>query len=91
METVINEDSELMIGHLVGDTKRMVILCHKIHDRVPGDTYATWVAICHDSKEYHPYVVWSVHATPKGFTAESGTYCSTIKEAIKFYESRGGQ
>jgi hypothetical protein len=91
METLINEDSELMTGHFVGDTKRMVILCHKILDRVPGDTYAAWVAICANSTQHHPYVVWNVFATPKGFSAESGIYCSTIKEAIKAYESRGGK
>ena len=91
MDTLMNENSELMTGHYVGDTKRMVILCHKLYDRVPGNTYATWVAICHDPKEFHPYVVWSVHATPKGFSAESGTYCSTIRQAIDAYEARGGK
>lgn len=90
MIDIANEDKELLTGTLVGDTERMVILCHKIHDRVPGDSYATWVAICSKSNELHPYVVWNVIARPEGFRAENGVYCSTIKEAIQAYERRGG-
>lgn len=89
--TILNEDTELRTGHIIGDTQRMVILCHKLLDRVPGDTYAAWIAIAHKPEEYHPYVVWNVIARPTGFHAESGTYCATIKEAIAYYESRGGR
>jgi len=88
---IANEDKELLTGHIVGTTKRTVILCHKTADRVPGDSYASWIAIAHKGGELHPYVVWNVYARSDGFHAESGTYCSTIKEALKAYELRGGK
>jgi len=86
-----DEDQDLRIGTVVGPTQRIVILSHKIYDRVPGDCYATWIVIAHKPSELHPYVVWNVTARPDGFHPESGTYCSTIKEALKAYELRGGK
>jgi len=91
MENELRLHDELRIGDIVGDTKRMVIASTKIFDRVPGDTYATWVAICCKKGEYHPYVVWNVIARPEGFTAESGDYCSTLEQAVTMYKKRGGE
>ena len=81
----------LMIGDKVGDTDRIVIAYTKIRDRVPGDSYASWVAICAKEGEYHPYVVWYVIARPNGFLAETGDYCFTLDEALKVYKNRGGK
>ncbi|MEY4332669.1 MAG: hypothetical protein RLZZ196_1407 [Bacteroidota bacterium] len=91
MTNELNLDNELRIGDVVGDTKRMVIASTKKTDRVPGDSYATWVAICCKEGEYHPYVVWTVIARPEGFAAETGDYCSTLDEAVTIYKKRGGQ
>lgn len=88
---IANELRELVVGDVVGDTQRTVLLCHKLQDRVPGDCYATWIAVAHKPGEFHPYVVWNVVARPTGFHAEYGTYCSTVTEAIGHYESRGGR
>ena len=82
--------NELQLGDIVGSTNRIVIAKTKLWDRVPGDTYAGWVTICMKDLEYHPYVVWYVYAHPNGFFAETGTYCSTLTEAIENYKRRGG-
>lgn len=84
-------ENQLHIGDIVGDTKRIVIACQKIRDRVPGDSYAAWVAICAKDGEYHPYVVWYVYATRNGFHAELGDYCFTLKEALEAYNGRIGK
>ena len=47
MET-LNENKELAIGDTVA--YRTVIAETKLHERVVGDCYATWVAICHNGK-----------------------------------------
>lgn len=90
MTNELNTLNALHLGDIVGDTKRMVIAHTKIADRVPGDTFATWVAICVKDGEYHPYVVWNITAQPHGFIAENGDYCFTIQEAIVAYNKRGG-
>lgn len=87
----MTQTQDLRTGDIIGDTNRMVILCHQLSDPIPGDSFASWVAICHKSREYHPYVVWNVAARPEGFYASNGHYCSTIKEAIENYEARGGK
>ncbi len=91
MTDVLNEYSELQIGDLVGDTGRTVVAATKRGERIEGDSYAYWIAICHKASEYHPYVVWTVIARPSGFIAEQGDYCLTISEAVKVYNERGGK
>ena len=84
-------NNEPRIGDFIGDTNRMVIAYTKIRDRIPGDSYASWVAICAKEGEYHPYVVWYVIARPNGFHAETGDYCFTLDEALEVYKNRGGE
>lgn len=84
-------NSDLRIGDFIGDTNRMVIAYTKKGDRIPGDSYANWVAICAKHGEYHPYVVWYVNATPRGFSATTGDYCFTLEEALEVYKNRGGE
>jgi hypothetical protein len=92
METnTLNEYSELRIGDKVGSTQRMVIAYTKRGDRVVGDCYATWVAICVEETAFHPYAIWNVVARPEGWYAESGDYCSTLDEALRLYKKRGGE
>jgi len=91
MNNELNEYNQLKIGDLVGDTKRIVLACTKLGDRIPGDTYARWVSICAKEGEYHPYVVWDVVARPNGFSASFGNYAFTLEEALKYYYDRGGK
>ncbi len=91
MDNELNLDNELHIGDIVGTTNRMVIVSSKIADRIPGDSYASWIAICYKEAELHPYVVWNVIARPEGFTAENGSYCSTLEHAIEVFKNRGGE
>lgn len=91
MTNELNLNNELRIGDIVGATNRMVIACTKKADRVPGDTYATWITICHKENELHPYVIWTVIARPEGFAAENGDYCSTLAQAVSDYKKRGGE
>jgi hypothetical protein len=81
----------LSIGDIVGDTNRMVIAQTKKAERIPGDSYASWIAICVKGTEYHPYAVWDVVASPKGFMAYHGNYCMTLEEALIYYKERGGK
>jgi hypothetical protein len=87
----LNEYNELRIGDKVGTTGRMVIAYTKRGERIVGDSYATWVAICVDDTEYHPYVVWTVIARPEGWCAEGGDYCFTLDDALVAYKARGGE
>lgn len=91
MDNELNLDNELRIGDIVGDTNRIVVACTKTADRIPGDSYATWVAICHKDGVHHPYVVWQVIARPQGFYAGAGEYCFTLEEAITIFKNRGGK
>ena len=91
MTNQLNLDNQLQLGDIVGDTNRMVIALTKKTDRVPGDSYATWVAICVKEGEYHPYVVWDVIARPEGFYAQSGDYTFALSEALSYYHNRGGK
>jgi hypothetical protein len=92
METnTLNEYNELHIGDKVGSGgERMVIAHTKLHNRIVGDCYATWIAICVDETGLHPYAIWNVIARPDGWLAESGDYCSTLEEALVAYKERGG-
>jgi hypothetical protein len=82
---------QLHLGDIVGTTKRMVIACTKKSERVPGDCFATWVAICVKEEELHPYVVWDITSRPDGFHAENGTYVQTLQQAVDHYKKRGGE
>ena len=90
---VINLDktmNEVTEGTVVNKTA-VVILFQKRFDRVVGDCYATWLAICYDNANpLHPYVVWNVIARPEGFIAERGDYRKTLAEAVEAFEARGG-
>jgi len=80
--------TQLHVGDIVGDTGRMVLAYSKKYDRIPGDTYDTWVAICYQSGVLHPYVVWNIISTPRGLIAETGNYCLNIEQAITAYNRR---
>jgi len=90
---VINLDgtmNELTVGTAI-NASATVVKCEKKFDRVVGDCYATWLAICYDNANpLHPYVVWNVIARPEGFRAERGDYRKTLTEAVEAYEARGG-
>ena len=91
MTTADQTQDELSVGSTING-KATVIACRKIRERVVGDTYATWVALCVKSiDDYHPYVVWTVSARPEGMSAGNGDYAFTLAEGIEFYEKRGGQ
>jgi hypothetical protein len=92
METnTLNEYNELRIGEKVGSPDRMVIAYTKRNERVVGEVYASWVAVCVDETAFHPYVVWTVVARPEGWYAESGDYCETLDKALEAYKKRGGE
>ena len=88
MSNQLHLSNQLQIGDIVGDTKRMVIACKKTSERIPGETYSTWVAICAKEEELHPYVVWTVIARPEGFSCQGGQYARTLEEAINYYNQR---
>ena len=68
-----------------------VVVCTKIRDAVPNDTYAVWIAVCvRDGENFHDYAVWNVIDRPEGFVAEQGDYRHTLTEAIGCYENRRG-
>lgn len=96
MELVIDNTNdptfaELRIGAKINDTAT-VVACTKVCNREIGEVYATWVAVCVKSADdYHPYAVWSIVARPEGWSAGQGDYAFTLKEAMEFYESRGGK
>lgn len=90
-ENMLREYDELQLGDLIGDTDRMVLMRTKLHERIVGDCYATWVALVVKIGEYHPYAVWTVSATPRGFVAERGDYFFEMGDALKGYQNRGGQ
>jgi hypothetical protein len=70
-----------------------VLACNKTGERVPNDTYASWLALC--ARQYdntpHPYVIWTVVARPNGFEAYHGHYCRTYDEAEAKYQELGGR
>ena len=90
MTNDLNQYNELHIGDIVGDTKRIVIACTKLGERIPGDSYARWITICFKEDVRHPYVVWDVIAKSEGFSAHHGEYAETLEQAVVIYKSRGG-
>jgi hypothetical protein len=91
MTNELNLLNELQIGDTVGHTNRIVIESTKKAERIPDDSYAYWVTICHKEGELHPYVVWDVIARPEGFSSNNGDYCSTLEQALLIYKKRGGK
>lgn len=91
MTNQLNLINELHLGDIVGDTNRLVIAMTKKNDRIPGDSYASWLAICLKDDELHPYVVWDIIARPQGFVAQHGDYATTLQQAIDYYQKRGGK
>jgi len=91
IEDQLNLYNELRIGDIVGHTNRIVIVSTKLGDRIPGDSYARWIAICHKEEELHPYVVWDIVARPEGFSASNGDYFYTIEDALVKYKQRKGK
>ena len=68
-----------------------VVVCTKVRDAVPNDSYAVWIAVCvRDGENFHDYAVWNVIDRPEGFVAEQGDYRHTLTEAIGCYENRRG-
>jgi hypothetical protein len=88
MTNQLNLLNELHIGDTVGTPSRIVVSCFKKSERIPEDTYATWVAICASEQQRHPYVVWTVVARPEGFSASDGIYCETLMDAVYHYNKR---
>ena len=87
----LNLLNELQIGDTVGHNNRIVIESTKKAERIPDDSYAYWVTICHKEGELHPYVVWDVIARPEGFSSNNGDYFSTLEQALLIYKKRGGK
>lgn len=81
-------EDELKIGTVVSD--RIVLWCTKTQERTPGDSYASWVAICYKKGEFHEFVVWDIVARPEGWYACLGDYCHDFQSAQAAYELRGG-
>lgn len=83
-------ESELEVGIRLPNGAT-VVACSKMGDRVPGETYAWWVAICvREPENFHRYVVWNVVARSEGFMAEQGDYLHSLVEAIGVFQNRGG-
>lgn len=83
--------AELSVGTKISGTAT-VVACTKVRDREIGEVYASWIAVCVKSvNDYHPYVVWNIAARPEGWSAGQGDYAFTLKEALEFYERRGGR
>jgi hypothetical protein len=87
---VLNEYNELRIGDIVGDTERIVIASTQITERIPDDSYASFIAICAKDSAHHKYAVWEVIARPEGFSSYNGHYYHTLEEALTNYQKRGG-
>jgi hypothetical protein len=93
MDTIkVTEASELNVGDEIAYGVRVVARTKKC-DRMVGVIFASWIAICAVDNDAHAnYVVWTVVATNDyGWSRESGTYCTSIIEAVADYVSRGGK
>lgn len=90
-QEVSNEYRVLTPGDVVSDHK--VLRCNRLTERIEGETYASWVALCEAPEyEYHKWVTWVVVAHSSGFIAESGRYFvgGDYEKAYGDYERRGG-
>lgn len=83
MGDTLQVGSQLMNGAIV-------VACTQIAKYEPGEVFAVWVAVCVRSRQFHPFVVWNVIATPEGFVAQSGDYYHHVIEAVGRFQDRGG-
>jgi hypothetical protein len=71
-----------------------VLRCKRLTERVVGDTYSSWIALCQANNKgsHHKYVTWIISARPEGFLAEAGHYflSNEIERSVGDYEARGG-
>ena len=83
---------DLEVGDSIGnpDEPREVLAIYRKRERVVGDSYAWWVAICWRKDAFHQFVVWDVFGRPEGFSAANGDYCYTLEKAQRLFESRCG-
>lgn len=89
MSPLDNTYNELERGDIVGTTGGIVLECTKRRNRVAGDTYASWIALCFlPNNEFTPFVVWSVVARPEGFSAQHGEYERNLGDAMYRYNNR---
>lgn len=79
-------NDQLHRGDLVGTTGGIVLECEQRTERVVGEQYASWKALCFlPQNNFTPFVVWTVIARPNGFVAESGEYRRNLPEALHAY------
>jgi hypothetical protein len=90
MNTIESQEYAVLQVGTVLPNGRTVMECSRKSERVEGDSYASWVAVCYRDDAYHPYAVWTVVATPKGWHSEQGDYSFTYEEALVDYKQRGG-
>lgn len=57
-------------------------------ERIVGDVFASWKVLVERESSHDPFVVWTLVATTNGFIANHGSYCETLEQARKAYESR---
>jgi hypothetical protein len=57
-------------------------------ERIIGDVFASWKVLVERNGSHDPFVVWTLVATDQGFVVQSGSYCATLEQARKAYESR---
>ena len=57
-------------------------------ERIIGDVYASWKVLVERDDSREPFVVWTLVAREDGFMVQSGSYCTTLEQARKAYESR---
>jgi len=84
-----NTYNVLKRGDIIGTTGGVVIECERRGERVVGETYASWKALCFlPDNNYTPFVVWTVIARPEGFSAGNGEYERTLEDALPTYQNR---
>jgi len=90
MNTIESQEYAVLQVGTVLPNGRTVMECSRKSERVEGDSYASWVAVCYRDDAYHPYAVWTVVASPIGWHSEQGDYSFTYEEALVDYKQRGG-
>ena len=78
-----DHDNAVLTPGTIINNGASIVTCLQTGTRVPGDTYASWRAVCvRPGKNYHHYAVWTVVARPDGWHAESGEYFHDLDKAI---------
>lgn len=86
MDTIkVKQESEMNVGDEIAHGVIVVARTKKFE--------RTWITICAVEHDAHAnYVVWTaVDMQADGWSRESGTYCTSIMEAVADYVSRGGK